>query len=332
MGDAVMALPFIRGAQEAGIAVSLCAAPGPAQVFRLAFPGIPLAVFKPGVHAWWQGAEWRGWRDRMGSDTAVCAWGDPRVHFWMKQAGFRRRVGLPAAPVNCYAREAAMLRPLLWQTEWLGESMDRLAGPLLTDPWTRPRRDLHHQDNWTALARILGFEVDAVAPWFQPPAFRGAGLEGGRLWVIHPGGRLPGKHWPRESWEKLLSEMSRMEGIRTVLVQGGGIPRLVNLPAGQRVHEAGGLEDFAALLGAADGLVGLDSFPAHLSAALGKKTVVLFGDMPDCWFCPRGDSVRLVRTERGGKPLREYRREGRSLLHAVTVEKVLEEIHLGFKI
>lgn len=327
-----MALPFIRGARAAGIGVSLCATPGPAQVFRLACPDIPLAIFNPETHAWWRGGEWQGWRARLGSDAAVCAWGDPRVHFWMKQAGFSRRAGLPAAPANSYAREAAMLRPLLRETAWCGRAMEWLAGPLLTDPWSRPRRDLHHQDNWTALARVLGFGVEASVPWFRPPVKHGAEPEGGRLWVVHPGGRLPEKHWPRENWEKLLAVLSRLEGIRTVLVQGEGIPRLVDLPAGQRIHTTGGLEDFAALLGAAEGLVGLDSFPAHLSAALGKKTVVLFGDMPDCWFCPRGESVRLVRTERGGKPLREYRREGRSLLHAVTVEAVLGEIQLGFKI
>jgi len=332
MGDAVMALPFIRGARSAGIGVSLCAAPGPAGVFRLAFPDIPLAVFNPESHAWWRGGEWQGWRERMGSDAAVCAWGDPRVHFWMKQAGFTRRAGLPAAPCNSYAREAAMLRPLLAGTAWCGRAMEWLTGPLLTDPWTRPRRGLHHQDNWTALARILGFEVDAGVPWFRPPAVQGAGPGEGGLWVVHPGGRLPWKHWPVENWEKLLATLARVEGIRTVLVQGEGIPRLVNLPPGQRVHVGGGLDDFAALLGSAEGLVGLDSFPAHLSAALGKKTVVLFGDMPDCWFSPRGEQVRLVRTERGGRSLRDYRRAGRSLLHAVTVGEVVEAIHLGFGI
>jgi ADP-heptose:LPS heptosyltransferase len=244
----------------------------------------------------------------------------------MKQAGFSRRVGLPADRVNHYAREAAFLNPRLSETVWLGRQMDRWLGPLLTDSWTRPDRSAHHQDNWVALAGCLGFEIAPAKPEFSLPGAPTMKEAGPALWVIHPGGRLPWKRWAAARWEELLQRLSVRTDLRTVLVQGPGIPRVARFPEGQEVFDTGGLAGFAGLLQRAEGLVGLDSFPAHLAAALGKKAVVLFGDMPDCWFCPRGAGVRLARTPAVEKDLRTYREKEVSLLHAVTVDQVIAEM------
>jgi ADP-heptose:LPS heptosyltransferase len=326
MGDAVMALPFVRGALAAGWGVSICATPGTAEVFRLFYPDLDVAVFDPRSHAWWKGGEWTGWRERVGSDTAVCAWADPRVHFWMKQAGFSRRVGLPADPVNHYAREAAFLNPRLAETVWLSRQMDCWLGPLLTDSWTRPHRSAHHQDNWVALAGCLGFEIEVAKSEFALPGVLKKGEASQPLWIIHPGGRLAWKHWTVSRWEELLQRLSLRTEMRTILVQGPEIPRLERLPERQEVFHAAGLAEFAGLLQRAEGMVGLDSFPAHLAAALGLKTVLLFGDMPEYWFCPRGKGVRLVKTPAAERDLQAYRKKEISLLHAVTVDQVVDQM------
>ncbi|MDX6767738.1 MAG: glycosyltransferase family 9 protein [Candidatus Methylacidiphilales bacterium] len=326
MGDAVMALPFIHGAREAGIEVTACATPGPASVIQLAFPDLAVGIFRPDVDNWWRGDDWGGWRQKHGADTAVCAWGDPRTHFWMKRAGFDRRIGLPAVPNNCYAREAAFLRPCLRETQAFGRLLNGLAGPLLTEAWLRPRRDLHHQDNWGEMARMLGFSVNELFSWpvVPAPGLKSAGRRNS-YWVVHSGGRLLPKRWSGEKWRELLIRLRALD-VSTVWVRSQGMDDEVELPPGQEVFEAGGLRGFAELVAGARGLIGLDSFPAHLSASMGKDTVVLFGEMPDVWFAPRGPHVRVMKKPMTEGCLRDYVTKGLSLLRELEVDEVVAAV------
>jgi ADP-heptose:LPS heptosyltransferase len=307
MGDAVMALPFLRAVRAAGWELSVCATPAPAEVFRWALPGLEIGVFRPGVHAWWQGADWAGWRERVGADVAVCAWADPRIGLWMKRAGYSRRVGLPCRPENLYAREAAFLPPLRRATAVLEALMDACMGPLLTDESSRSSRLLHHQDNWKALAGLLGFEL--------PAARFGHERAAGRRWLLHPGGRLPLKHWPASRWTELAQRL-RSQGLEPLVVQGCGLPGVGG--GVETVRMPASVGAWAEMLKDAGGLVGLDSFPAHLSAETGTRAVVLFGDMPAHWFAPRGPAVRLVTTPAVLGRLSDYPKRGLPLLHAVT--------------
>ena len=120
--------------------------------------------------------------------------------------------------------------------------------------------------------------------------------------VIHPGAGSPRKCWPLENFVALARggpaggnacrdvvfvlgpvEMERWDKDRIAEI-GGEFPLLVCPP----------LSVLAGVLAGAAGLVGNDSGVCHLSAALGTRTVTLFG--PTCvdHFAPQGPAVMTI--------------------------------------
>jgi len=140
------------------------------------------------------------------------------------------------------------------------------------------------------LARVLGLPAPGPADAVPPFRYRPVPVpELARPVVaVHPGG---GKHWNRRWPLARFGELGRVlagaEGASLVLV-GSADERadLCSLAedvlagvAGARVVVSAGesLDRLASLLARADVLVGNDSGPAHVAAALGTPTVVLYG-------------------------------------------------------
>ena len=113
LGDAVLSLPFIRGASRTHEVHVLC---------RPATRGIyELLSCPPKVHAW--EPPWAGGQDCSASaaisaarvegrvlrplefDAAVCVWADTRAELVMAETRARRRVGFPMTRENHYATE-----------------------------------------------------------------------------------------------------------------------------------------------------------------------------------------------------------------------------------
>jgi heptosyltransferase-2/glycosyl transferase protein BlmE len=141
-----------------------------------------------------------------------------------------------------------------------------------------------------ALARALGLPPvgpqDAVPPFrYQPepvPPMPGPVV------AVHPGGaRHWNRRWPLARYGELCQTLSRSENASFVLVgsederadllmlaghvAAGACPARVEISAGASLNR------LASLLSAADVLVGNDSAPAHIAAALQTPTVVLYG-------------------------------------------------------
>ena len=104
----------------------------------------------------------------------------------------------------------------------------------------------------------------------------------GAYLVVSPGGGWRSKCWPPERYGALCADLWRRHSIRAVVNAGPGEEEL-----GRRVIAAAGpakpvlfspsLRDLAALLGRARVVVGADTGPMQLAAALGTPVVALFG-------------------------------------------------------
>ncbi len=312
LGDAVMALPMVWGAREAGWQVTAAAPPGTADVFRLVLPDAHVLALPPSGRS----AALRAARQRWETDTAVCAWADPRAQACLVRAGYDRRVGFPVVPGNLFAREAALLPPRPGLVRVVAASLSMALGPLLTDELYRTGREQHHAEDWRQVADRLGVTARLPQDWAGPVEEQGG-------WLVHPGAGSPWKLWAEERWLGVLGMMAR-EGFPPNVVEGPGVPRLGW--EGPRVI-CQTVRDLTDEVRRARGVVCLDSFVAHLAASMGKRVVVLFGGMNPCWFAPRGEWVRVVTTParwplvRGDLPGR-----GGTLLHEVEPERVVQAV------
>ncbi len=120
--------------------------------------------------------------------------------------------------------------------------------------------------------------------------------------VISPGAEYgPAKIWPHESYAGLLSRIAAETG-RSIVVVGSEGDR----PSGARIIEEAGIdghnlagmcdvEGLLCILRGSSLVIGNDSGPVHLSAAMGRPTVTIFGSTSPEWTAPKGMSTAIVR-------------------------------------
>ena len=340
LGDAVLALPFVRAA-ELRYEVHVFCRPAAAEIFQWLLPAPHVHGCEPpwgetkGVLPGMTGcgellAQIRAVRAELG----VCAWADPRVSVLMTRAGIARRVGFPVTRPNYFTWEAALEPSRFAQVycySLLATLLQRRG--LLTVEVNRADYHQARWEDWRQLGGKTGVDVSLKTPWFVPrevlpprvlERFKRARLAGHRVWLVHPGARLPVKRWPAHSFACLLRNRIKAceESVAVLDIPGeNGMPD--DIPAECRFHVASpGM--LAAFINGADAVLCHDSLPAHLASALGKPVVALFGDMPECWFGPYENRQHVVKTPGKARVLthRELEREGKTLLDAVTVEAV----------
>lgn len=121
-------------------------------------------------------------------------------------------------------------------------------------------------------------ERDAMAA-----SLRGLGWAGERLVALNPGAGWVTKRWPAEEFAQLAHLLHGRNSLRPVVVWGPGEEALVErMLAGMDglapiVAPRTGLRELAALLSLMDVFVGGDTGPTHLAAALGIRTLAVFG-------------------------------------------------------
>ncbi len=155
----------------------------------------------------------------------------------------------------------------------------------------------------------------AVRPAFCPPdearrvvarrlaeSWRHGSSDGPRI-VLHVGAGIPAKQWPVERWRELVGRVIVQLGAQVVLVGGPDDRKTARAILGARpwpgvANWTGRLRlvELAALVEQADLVVGADSGPAHLAAAVGTPVVVLFSgtNSPRQWQ-PYGRYVSVLR-------------------------------------
>ena len=129
----------------------------------------------------------------------------------------------------------------------------------------------------------------------------GFGLAGRRFAVLHYGTTWTTKLWSVENWRQLIGLLGEAGEIFPVLTWGGAEERAVvdkiALAAGEGralVWPRGTLPELVALLSRAAVVVGGDTGPVHIAAAVGTPTVSLFRVTDNTRNGPRGENhIRL---------------------------------------
>ena len=309
LGDAVIGLPFVRGAQEHFEVHVLCR-PATASLYRLLSQ-------PPVIHGWdppwaeeascgpWKSIEAAMAEGRVlhpqGFASAVCVWADARAAVLMASTGSEQHIGFPMNSVNYYGANILWRRKNLrvgrlleffWRIAHLGRA-------LLTTRLQRVDPDQPHLRCWEQIAETLGVACDYSTPWVSTPepirdvadfvlAARSAGKN---VLVVHTNARLPSKQWPREMWRGLLRSPDVFP--RFALLEL--LPPKTD-PLDSEIHSVTtqSIADLAGALSAADAVLCHDSFPAHLAAALGKPVMTIFGSGQPDWFAPWQNRTRAV--------------------------------------
>lgn len=109
------------------------------------------------------------------------------------------------------------------------------------------------------------------------------GLSGKKFIVLHPGGKWPPKTWPSESWNRLAIDLSHGLGYN-VLILGGVQDQnvLQEIASGPmllhcQTFSSDDIRLSCALIGAAHLCICNDSAAMHIAAAMGTKSIALFG-------------------------------------------------------
>jgi len=245
--------------------------------------------------------------------------------------GFTRRPkASPWSPYSLLAVEARSLRArrydaalILRPDHWWGALLVAAAGipvrigfgvseaePFLTHALPAPEAT-HAVEANVALARLaaelLGssaLEIASPSPgvvvtaderaWATATVGRGTGP----LIALHPGSGAAVKNWLPHRWSGVLAKLMDATGARVVLTGSRAEVPLVERiastleprPLALIGHTS--LGQLAALFEHCDLVLGGDSGPLHLAAAMGTPTVRLYGPTPTAVFGPWGDPAR----------------------------------------
>ncbi len=152
--------------------------------------------------------------------------------------------------------------------------------------------EAHVVDRNMALAVAAGAERRAAE--FPLPAGQPEGELPERFILAAPLAGWTSKQWPLGNYAPLAHKLKEEFGLSLVLNGAPDAEAVLRSVEGARVHISG----IAGLIDAtrrATGIVGLDSGPMHLAAALGKPGVALFGPTDPQRNGPYGDSLTVLR-------------------------------------
>jgi heptosyltransferase-2 len=127
----------------------------------------------------------------------------------------------------------------------------------------------------------------------------------GRRLAIHPGSGSENKNWPESNWARLLERLAASTDLDFLLVggeaEGHRLQRLAQLlPHGRlRLAQSLPLPELAGELSRCIAFAGHDSGITHLAAAVGVPVLALWGESNETVWRPRGESVRILRGQRG---------------------------------
>lgn len=296
LGDAVMAMPFLRGAMRGYEVHVACRAPV-ARMLKSWMPDVGV------VSGGWLRVAWRAREIRPA--VAASVWADARAQWVMALSGAGIRAGYPMTAVNYHAPQWA------WRKRRLlaGRVLERMGfwtpgGKLLTRPVHRTNPEQHHLTSWNTVAEALQIRPEHDTPWFPVPpcppdaaAFCAASRDRGRqILVVHAGARLPTKSWPRDRFESLLQRLDGDPRVAVVVVYPPGEmpPRVCG--RSQTTFQTPTFDALAGIISAADIFLGNDSFAAHVAAALGKPALAIFGSGNPHWFAPGGEPGNVIAT------------------------------------
>ena len=177
---------------------------------------------------------------------------------------------------------------------------------VLTHRVAAPPQPVHAVDRYLALAAAVGaaepvreFHI-ALTPEARAAAESVLGGSARPRVVLHPAARWRTKLWEAERWRALAASLLA-EGVGVFVTGGRGDEALAAeigaglSPAPLSLAGRLSLKELAAVLGAADLMVTVDSGPMHMAAAMGTPVVALFGATDPLRTGPLGPGTVLRR-------------------------------------
>jgi heptosyltransferase III len=151
------------------------------------------------------------------------------------------------------------------------------------------------------LQRLAIFDADPV-PHLRVSTPLASGIAAGPpTLALHPGSGSERKNWPLANWIILAQQLAAETGHSLLLVGGEAesdkLARMTAVLPAERIEVAAGwpLAKLAGRLAQCAVFVGHDSGITHLAAALGLRTLALWGETPEAIWRPRGGHVTVLR-------------------------------------
>lgn len=175
-------------------------------------------------------------------------------------------------------------------------------------------RSAHVVDRNLELAAAAGATAALRKFWLPPGAPEGR-LPDGEFVLASPLAGWRSKQWPMEYYgalrERLRSEF--------------GLPLVLNGPPGSELDHISGLPGLLDATRRAAAVIGVDSGPLHLAAAMSKPGVAIFGPTDPARNGPYGDSMRVLRAS---SAVTTYKRDATidESMRAITPDAVFESL------
>jgi ADP-heptose:LPS heptosyltransferase len=187
-------------------------------------------------------------------DIAVSGRWDPRDHalMWMTRA--KRRVGFKRRGSQC----------------------------LLTDPIFMHPDQSHRFNQWVAIGKTIGINLDP----YEPKVHQGKQLPKPRLLrcVVHTGAAQAVRQWPLDRFQTLIKWLEERSVEVDILCDPEQQPLWASHGRNARVCQS--VSELAQVLRGAEAFIGNDSGPGHLAAAMNVATLTVFGPQRTDWFRP----------------------------------------------
>jgi len=319
LGDVILALPAVQALEKAlpEVQVDLLVGPWAKDIVERAGLRSSPRVF---ATAWFaRGTAGRGVGELAaflragGYDAAIELRGDFR-HIWaMTLAGIPRRVGVARTGLGFLLTHPLEHRKGLHECERNFDSLEQAGIPLRERP-EFPRLFPTPEDD--KAQREAKSKVGITRP----------------VIALHGTNISEAKRWPADHWGKLIEGLPRDRDIVLIGTEGerpqmeaiaGSCERKVFLMAGLL-----GLPGLAAFLRDCELLIGLDSGPAHIAAAVGTPVLSLYSgtNLAEQW-APRGPRVRVLQKKTPCSPCeRQVCPFDNECMRLITVEDVLGEV------
>ncbi len=153
------------------------------------------------------------------------------------------------------------------------------------------------------------------------------------------------KEWPLEHFMTLgdmLLASDKAFGTRPILLPLSGpgaerervLPFIEHFAPHDIIDGAGTLSvpEVAALLSESKGFIGNDSGLMHLSAALNRPTLGLFGPSPDHIYGPWGEQTAVLRTKESWEIALQKGHKGENIMGEISVKETFQKFHQLLKV
>jgi ADP-heptose:LPS heptosyltransferase len=199
-----------------------------------------------------------------------------------------------------------LLSRLIGARRRIGFDLPGGAG-LLTDRVADPGETTHKVEDWLAMLAPLGAALPSPAePVLRvqddararvADALHALGVpDGAPVVAVHASARQEIRRWPMDRFSALVRALVQRGDVRVLaLVDPDGCGE--ELAADGALCVRASLAELPAYLERCVLYVGNDTGPAHIAAAVGTRTVTIFGPGAAPWFRPYGHGHRIVQVE-----------------------------------